>query len=74
MNYFIGDGLDVDVQFDFEPGQQEILYPTDSAQEGISEEVIITAVLANGQDITEDLNEDCLDRLQQEIFEGSRFN
>jgi hypothetical protein len=68
MEALIGEGLEVEVEFDYDKGQEQINYPNDSAQEGIPESIEITEVTVNEVDIFESLNADCVDQLEQDIW------
>lgn len=67
---YIGENTTVCVHYDYMKGDKQILYPNDKAQPGTDPEVTITAVWTTvGDNLLDDLNQECLDRLEAAIWE-----
>jgi len=56
----------LEVEYDYEPGQPEILHPADQAQEGFPESITITSIKLSTTELADLFD---LEDLQQYIFD-----
>jgi len=66
---WIGDELAVDVYYDYDPGEPEVLYPIDKAHPGCGAEIIVNMVMVNGSDILNCLNQKTINKIEDNINE-----
>ena len=69
LAHYIGDEMEVIVEYDFSAGQKEILYPNDKAQPGEEPEVTINGVFVGEADIYDVLSTDCIKQLEEAAME-----
>lgn len=61
----LGDDTEVKVCYEYEPAQKEILAPNEAAQPGFPARIELCEVLIDGDDVLDDLNSECIGRLEQ---------
>ncbi len=65
---YIGENTIIEVEAEVEPGQELIMNPADKAQAGFPAEVNVISVKIEEDDLIGDLNEKCLERLNEEAW------
>ena len=61
--------VEVQVDYDFDPGEPTVMYPNEDAHPGYSEDVTINSVECDGMDLLPILTADEIERIEQEIIE-----
>jgi len=73
-NIYTDDGEEtVEVDFDYDSGQKLIMYPNDSAQEGIPASVELTSVTLYGTDILSNLTQAQYNDLIEQCWEQQKL-
>ena len=62
--------LPVEIDYDFQPYEKQVLYPNDDAYPGCPASVTITSVWIGLTDVLEDLDATTIEILEAEILEG----
>jgi len=66
----IGDDTEVVIEYDYEPGQKEIIHPVDDSQPGYDATIEINFVMLGEDDILGDLCTNTINRFEQEIMDS----